>query len=322
MAWQVDGSHGVEHLKWQPIAPLERQPGQIRVGVRAAGINFSDLLMIKGAYQIRPALPFIPGQELAGEVLEVGSSSRFAVGQRIAAKVIYGAWSQQTLVREDMAFALPDHLSWQEGAALPVVWPTAEIGLFTRGRLQAGETVLIHAAAGALGKAAVQLALLAGANVIATVGSRAKVAEVEALGVEYVFVYDNDDWLPSVLAATQNRGVDVVFDSVGGHISDLSIKCLARRGRLLVVGFSAGEVAKIALNRVLLRNIDIVGVYWSHEIEAERDDVNRALARIAQLRARDQIDLGVARVIETSELPSTLHDFEARRLTGKTVILF
>ena len=244
---------------------------------------------------------------------------RFRQGDRVAGKVLWGGFAEQAVAREDMLIRLPQDVSFAEGATLPVIWPTAWIALHDRARLLEGETVLVHAAAGGVGAAAVQLARAAGARVFATAGGADKLALCRALGAEEAFDYRAGPWLELLLASTGGRGVDVVFDPVGGEITDLSVKALARNGRLLIVGFASGAIFAIKANRLLLKNASALGVYWSHETDATL--VARALEDVLALRGAGKIRLLVGQRYPFAELPRALADLEARRTTGKSVIM-
>jgi NADPH2:quinone reductase len=281
------------------------------VRVAAAGLNFSDLLMVGGRYQVKPPLPFIPGQEIAG-VVERCDSGAFRPGERIASKVMWGGFAEIAAVREDMAFRVPESIDLAAGATLPVVWPTAWIALFERARLQAGERVLILAAAGGTGLAALQLAKSAGAHVIAAVGSPDKFALCRQHGADEVLAYSAAGWSEPV------RGVDVLFDPVGGELTDAAMKALGRGGRVLVVGFSSGTIPAIRANRLLLKNASALGVYWSHELD--KPLIERAFADLWRRHASGSLQFTADRRYPFENLPQALDDIAARRTTGKNVL--
>ena len=316
-AWHCADAGGLADLALAELPPPAAGDGEVLVRVAAAALNFSDLLMLRGAYQVRPPLPFVPGQEIAGIVEK--DSTLFRRGDRVAAKVLWGGFADQAIAREDMLIQLPRDVPFDEGASLPVIWPTAWIALHERARIRAGETVLVHAGAGGVGAAAVQLARAAGARVFATAGGTDKLALCRALGAEEAFDYRAGPWLEALLARTGGRGVDIVFDPVGGETTDLSIKALARNGRLLIVGFAGGAIPAIKANRLLLKNASALGVYWSHDTDAAL--VGRALDDVLSLRAAGKIRLLVGQRYPFADLPRALADLEARRTTGKSVIV-
>lgn len=315
-AWRSAKAGGLDDLALVDLpAPI---PGKDEVLVRlaAGALNFSDLLMVSGTYQVRPTPPFIPGQEIAGVVAEDAGS--FRKGDRVASKVLWGGFAEFVAVRQDMAVRLPESLSFAEGACLPVTWPTAWIALHDRARLQAGETVLVHAGAGGVGAAAVQLARAAGARVLATAGGPDKVALCRELGAEAAFDYRAGPWLDPFLAHTGGRGADVVVDPVGGEVADLSMKALARNGRFLIVGFSSGAIPSIRANRLLLKNASALGVYWSHDVDGPL--IERAIGEVLTLKADGRLRFLVGREYPFADLPLALRELAGRRSVGKSIL--
>lgn len=317
-AWSMAALGGPERLELIERSAPEPASGELRVRVAAAALNFSDLLMLRGEYQLRPPLPFIPGQEIAGSV-ELSRGGGYRSGDRIAAKVLWGGFAEQALVREDMAIRLPAEVSFSAGVTLPVVWPTAWIALFDRAKLAAGETVLVLAAAGGVGLAAVQLARAARARVIAAVGSEAKFALCRSHGADGTVDYSSPSWLERVRELTAGRGADVIFDPVGADIGEASLKCLARGGRLLVVGFAGGRIQALPANRLLLKNASALGVYWSHE--QDRALLERAFTDLWRRHAAGELRFAAEREYPFRDLPRALADLGERRTTGKCVIV-
>ncbi len=316
--WRAASHGGPEALALVELARPAAAPGEVVVEVKAAALNFSDLLMIRGTYQIAPPLPFVPGQEIAGIVAETAAESAFTVGERVATKVRWGGFAEYALAREDMLIRCPEAIALTDAATLPVVWPTAWIALHEDARLREGETVLVHAAAGGLGLAAVQLARLAGTRVIALVGDPEKAVACREAGAETALGYADGDWPERVKELTGGRGADVVLDSVGGDATDASLRCLARRGRLLVVGFSSGRIPELRANRLLLRAASAHGVYWSHD--HDRPLVERAVRELLVLAARGEIRLAAQQVLPFEELPQALAALAARTTVGKSVV--
>jgi NADPH2:quinone reductase len=316
--WRATSHGGPEALALVELGRPAAVPGEVVVEVKAAALNFSDLLMIRGTYQVAPPLPFVPGQEIAGVVAETGAEGAFAVGERVATKVRWGGFAEYALAREEMLIRLPEAIALTDAATLPVVWPTAWIALHENARLRQGETVLVHAAAGGVGLAAVQLARLAGARAIALVGDPEKATPCREAGAETVLGYADGDWPERVRQLTGGRGADVVVDSVGGDATDASLRCLARRGRLLVVGFSGGRIPELRANRLLLRAASAHGVYWSHD--DDRPLVERAVRELLRLAARGEIRIAAHRVYPFEELPRALGDLAARKTVGKSVV--
>lgn len=317
-AWIVDDTKAEQPLRWGEAAAPTPSPGKSLVRVEAAALNFSDLLMVRGKYQVRPPLPFTPGQEVAGTVLATAPGSRLRAGQRVASKVIWGGFAEHALVEDTMAIAVPDAMPLAEAAALPVVYPTAYIGLLHHGRLRPGETVLVHAAAGGVGLAAVEIASAKGARVIATVGGAAKATLPREHGADAVLDYGDAGWVDQVKALTDGKGADIVVDSVGGTVTELSLKCIAQGGRLLIVGFSSGMIPAIPANRLLLRDASAIGVYWSHERDAAL--IAAALSDVFALHAAGKVRPRVDTRFSLEELPQALAALQSRQSTGKIVL--
>ena len=236
------------------------EAGDVLVDVHEAGVSFPDVLMSRGLYQMRPNLPFVPGAECAGVVREAGEGTGFRPGDRVAAFPVLGAFAEMVAVPEAMVFPLPDDVPFEVGAALPMNYLTVHFALTRRGQLERGENVLVHGAAGGIGTAAIQLARAMDARVIAVVSSEDKIETARAAGAHHILLADG--FLEGVKELTQGRGVDVVVDPVGGDRFTDSLRSLAPEGRLLVIGFTAGQIPEVKVNRLLLGNTSVVGVGW------------------------------------------------------------
>ena len=264
-AWRVHtNGEPRDVMRLEEIPEPEPGPGELLVRVRAANINYPDALLCRGEYQVRPPLPFTPGVELCGEVLARGGDSGPEVGARVLAQPALpsGGFAERTVVRADSALPAPESLDDAEAAALHIGYQTGWFGLHRRARLQAGETLLVHAAAGGVGSAAVQLGKAAGATVIGVVGGPAKGEIARDLGCDVVVDRRSDDIVAAVKDATGGRGADVVYDPVGGDAYAKSVKCVAFEGRILVVGFASGAVPTPGLNHALIKNYSILGLHW------------------------------------------------------------
>eukprot|EP00127_Corallochytrium_limacisporum_P004501 Clim_evm1s166 gene=Clim_evmTU1s166 len=234
----------------------------VEVDIKAIGANFFDILMVQGKYQHKPDPPYVPGAEYAGIVTKVGNGvTKVKVGDRIFGGTLEGAYSDKIVVNEMQVFPLHDRLSFEQGAGIYVTYPTSWAALTLRANVQPGETVLVHAAAGGVGICAVQIAKLLGAKVIATAGSDEKLKIVkEKVGADYTINYRTQDWIKEVKKITGGKGADVVYDPVG--LIEESLRCINWNGRILVIGFAAGTIPKIAVNRILLKNCSVVGLHW------------------------------------------------------------
>ena len=317
-AWIVEDTRAAAPLSWTEAPAPAPAPGMALVRVEAAALNFSDVLMVRGKYQVRPPLPFTPGQEVAGTVIAPAPGGRLKVGQRIASKVMWGGFAEQALVSEAMAIAVPDGMDIAAAAALPVVYPTAHIALLHHARLGPGEWVLVHAAAGGVGLAAVEIAAAKGARAIACVGGAEKAAIAREHGATEAVDYREAGWPERVKEITGGSGPAIVFDSVGGDITEQSLKCVAWGGRLLIVGFSSGTIPAIPGNRLLLRNAAAIGVYWSHERDAAL--VEATIADLLALYAAGKIRPHVDTRFTLAQLPEALEALQSRRSTGKIVL--
>jgi NADPH2:quinone reductase len=297
-------------------------PGEVAIEVRAAGCNFSDILMLQGRYQVKPELPFIPGREAAGVVTEIGAGvSGIAVGDRVLAFTHLGAFAQKVVVSAAAAFAMPDAMSFEHGAAIPIVYPTSHAALVDRAGIRSGETLLVHAAAGGVGLAAVQIGHALGARVIGTASGGDKLAIVRAAGAEVVIDYREHDFVPVVLEATDGRGADVIYDPVGGDTTDRSLRCIAWKGRLLVVGFAGGQIPEIRANRIMLKNIAVVGLHWPVYAEKEPATVRAIHEDLMRLYARGEIRPLIHATHPLERVGEALGDLADRRTVGKVIIV-
>ena len=279
-AWQVHqfGELGDVLTLADDVPDPEPGPGQIFVRVLAAPANFPDVLMCQGTYQVKPPLPFTPGVELCGEVVALGPGvTGLAPGQRVVgvAAMPAGSFGEVAIMDAAAAFPAPESFDDAEAAAFYISYQTGWFALHRRTRLAGGETLLVHAAAGGVGSAAVQLGKAAGARVIGVVGGEEKAAAARALGADVVIDRYTQDFVPVVKEVTEGRGADVIYDPVGGDAYDRSTKCVAFEGRILVIGFAGGRVPTPALNHALVKNYSIVGLHWglygSKEPESLRD---------------------------------------------------
>jgi NADPH2:quinone reductase len=239
--------------------------GQVAVQVLAAAGNFPDVLMCRGLYQVRPELPFIPGVEACGTVVGLGDGvDSSLLGQRVigGTELPHGSFAEVAIMPADQVYSAPSSLDDAQAAALLVGYQTGWFALHRRAHIQPGETLLVHAAAGGVGSAAIELGKAAGATVIAVVGSEAKRATATSLGADIVVDRSREDFVTVVKGATGGRGADVIFDPVGGETYRKSTKCIAFEGRIVVVGFTSGEIQSVALNHALVKNYSILGLHW------------------------------------------------------------
>ncbi|MHB8571434.1 MAG: NADPH:quinone oxidoreductase family protein [Candidatus Dormibacteria bacterium] len=266
-AWVARQWGTPDTLQLEEFDPGDAPADQVRIRVHAAAVNFGDSLLVAGTYQVRPDFPFIPGMEVAGEVITAPPGTGFAAGDRVMAVVESqglrsGAYAEATDARPGATFRIPDAMPYTDAACFIVAYQTGHFGLHRRARLARGETLLVHGGAGGVGSAAIQLGRAAGARVFATAGSADKAEVCRALGAEVAINYREEDFVEVVNRATGGRGADVVYDPIGGDVFERSTKCIAFEGRIVVVGFASGRVPEVRANHVLVKNYSVLGLHW------------------------------------------------------------
>lgn len=296
--------------------------GEILVDVRAAGVNFPDVLLSRGKYQFKPEPPFVPGGEIAGVVRAVGAGvTSLAVGDRVAATMIHGAFAERVVVHEAAAVKLPDAVSFEIAAATLLTYATTVHALVDRANLRAGETLLVLGAAGGVGTAAVEIGKVLGAKVIAAASTDDKIAFCKEHGADEGIVYTREDLKERTKALTNGAGADVVYDPVGGPYSEAALRSIAWEGRLLVVGFAAGDIPKIPLNLVLLKGCQIVGVFWGSFVmrtpEKNLANARRIFDWVAEGKLRPHVD----EVLPFARAAEALERLEQRQVKGKIVLV-
>lgn len=319
---RLDGPEAVEVVD-VPDPEAGDGPGhRVVVDVAAAGVCFPDVLLTRGEYQLRPDLPFVPGSEVAGVVRSAPAGSGFTAGDRVAAFPVFGGFAEAVAVDPAMVFPLPDDTTWDRAAALPMNYLTCDFALRERARLVEGETVLVHGAAGGVGTAAVQLAAARGARVLAVVSSDAKAEVARAAGADEVVPAEG--FREVVAGLTGGRGVDVVVDPVGGDRFTDSLRSLAPGGRLLVIGFTAGSIPEVKVNRLLLNNLSVVGVgwgaWWTHPHGPGTGYLREQWDGLLPLLASGAVDPVIGEVRALDEVVEALLAVEQRRATGKILL--
>ena len=320
-AWVCENPVGVEALQWrdQPAPPLGA--GQLRVQIRAASLNFPDLLIVQNKYQMKPPLPFVPGTEFSGVVSEVGEGVKgFAPGQRVAAFGGLGGFATEVCIPAQLAMPLPDAFSFEHAAAFICTYATSHHALMDRGALQAGETVLILGAAGGVGTAALQIAKAAGARVIAAAGSDVKCQACLSLGADAAINYTAQNLRDELKTLTQGKGPDVIYDPVGGDLAEAAFRSIAWRGRYLVIGFAQGTIPALPLNLALLKGASLVGVFWGEFAKREPGRNAKMLAELAGWYAAGKIKPVLDHVLPMDQLPIAFARMAARDVVGKLVL--
>lgn len=325
-AFQVVEHGPPSSLQINEVGDLKPMADQILVGVRAAGINFPDVLVVSGKYQILPQRPFTPGKDLAGVVLRVGENvTRFAPGDRVLCHVENGAFAEQALVTAEQTFKIPDGLSFQHAAAMGLVYQTAYLALVDRGGLSKGETVLVGGAAGGIGIAAIHLAKGLGARVLAAVRNEDEAAFVRQNGADHIIDISGPDIRDSlraqVHAATDGHGADVVLDPLGGDFLGAALRAMAWCGRLVVIGFAAGDIPTVKVNYLLVKNISISGLQWSDYRDRTPKRVEDVQADIFRLWEEGFVRPQLMKEYPFEDLPAALELISEGKVRGKAVIV-
>lgn len=297
-------------------------PEEVRIAVRAVGVNFPDLLLVAGKYQARPPFPFSPGIESAGEVIEVGAEVEdIRPGDRVLANHPHGGFAEEVVAPAATVYPMPETMSFEQAAAFPVAYGTGYHGLVQRGALAPGETLLVHGAGSGVGLVAVELGKLLGATVIATAGSAAKLEVAREYGADHLINYREEKIRERVKEFTAGAGADVVYDPVGGDVMDESVRCINWGGRILVIGFASGRFAEIPSNLVLIKGMSVVGVYWG-SFAARNPERNRENLRVLlEWFAQGKVKPLISRSFALEEAAAALEALEARKVTGKAVLV-
>jgi NADPH:quinone reductase len=311
----LDGPSAVELVDVPEPAP---GPQDVLVDVHVAGVTFPEVLQSRGEYQIKPDVPFVPGSEVAGVVRSAPDGSGFSPGDRVVAFPGLGGFAETVVANPQMVFALPDGVSFEVGAALPMNYLTMHFALMRRGRLVAGETVLVHGAAGGIGTAAIQIAKAAGASVIGVTSTTEKGEVAMRAGADDVVLAEG--FKDAVKELTGGRGVDVVVDPVGGDRFTDSLRSLAREGRLLVIGFTEGSIPTVKVNRLLLNNISVVGVGWGAFFLSQLSYLQEQWDDVRPLLEAGRLDPVISSVHPLADAAEALLELDERRALGKVLI--
>jgi NADPH2:quinone reductase len=318
-AW---GEPEVLHLG--EVAVPQPGPGELRLAVHAAGVNFADILMVAGQYQEKPAFPFTPGLEAAGVVEAVGAGvTRVAPGDRVLALPASGAFAEAALAAEDSVFEIPDAMDFVTAAGFAVTYGTAQGALDWRARLQPGELLLVHGAAGGAGLATVEVGKAMGATVIATARGRDKLDVAKAHGADYGIDTASEDVRAAVrdiAGGLGKRGAEVVFDPVGGDLFEASLRCAAWGARLIVIGFAAGKVQQIPANILLVKNISAVGFYWGSYRKHAPEMIAAGYDQLFDWYAAGKLKPHVSHRLDLAEAGAALELLKSRKSTGKVVL--
>ena len=311
-----------EKLTVGELASPKPQPDQVKIAVHACGINFADTLIIQGLYQEKPALPFSPGLEVSGTVLEVGDAvSGLRIGERVIALCGHGGFAEEALAPAASTVPIPASMDFVTAAAFTVAYGTALVGLEHRAHLESGEVLLVHGAAGGVGLAAVELGKQMGATVIATASSEAKLELAASYGADHMINYRDGGFRDRVKELTGGRGADVIFDPVGGEVFDESVRCINWEGRLLVIGFASGTIPKLPTNLTLVKNFSVVGLYWGAYQKRRPEVLTGAWKTLLDWYEQGRLRPCVSRTYPLEQGADALSTMINRQATGKVVVV-
>ncbi len=320
-AWVVERITEAGEMRLAECPALQPGPRDYLVQVEAAGVNFLDTLMLRGRYQRKPPLPFTPGVEVVGTITAAGAEAPLAPGARICASIEGGAFAEQALVPTGAARPVPDDVPAEAALVLlGVNYPTSYYALHNRAGLKSGETVLVHAAAGGVGSAAVQIAKAAGARVIATAGTAEKRELCRGLGADEVIDYAAPDWVDRLRAVTGGAGADVIYDPVGGEVGVQSLRGLAWRGRYLVVGFAAGTIPDLPANRLLLKDASAMGVFWGEVCKRDPAAAEQVADAVLALYRAGRLSPLIGARFPLAEAREALDRLGRRETVGKVLV--
>ena len=321
-AWLCENPVGVEALNWKEFPTPQPRAGEVLIAIKAASLNFPDLLIVQNKYQFKPALPFVPGSEYAGVVEAVGDGvHHLNIGQHVACLSGTGGFATHAIAAANICMPLPSEFPFVDAAAFIMIYGTSYHALLDRAQLKAGETVLILGAAGGVGTSAIQIAKDVGARVIAAASSDEKCALCKSLGADATINYSTENLREAIKALTNGKGPDVIYDPVGGAFSEPAFRSIAWRGRYLVVGFAAGTIPALPLNLALLKGAAIVGVFWGDFAKREPQANSAMMAELAQWYMSGKIKPVIDRAMPMSELKAAYAHMGSRGVKGKLVMV-
>jgi NADPH2:quinone reductase len=310
-----------ESLAFEELPSPRAGAGEVVISVKAASVNFPDVLIIQNKYQFKPPLPFSPGSELAGVVKEVGSGvTAFRPGERVMAFTTYGAFAEEVKTEAGRLLPLPDKMDFVTGAAFVLTYGTSDHALRDRGALKAGETLLVLGAAGGVGLAAIEIGKAIGARVIACASSEDKLSVCRQHGADEAINYASEDLRERIKALTEGRGIDVVYDAVGGPYTEPAFRSLAWRGRLLVVGFAAGDIPRLPLNLPLLKGASVVGVFWGDFARREPKEFAASMQQLGRWYAEGRLKPHVSQTLPLRQAAEAIKLLASRQAKGKVVV--
>jgi NADPH:quinone reductase len=321
-AWLCANPTGVDALSWTELPTPQPKKGEVLIEIKAASLNFPDLLIVQNKYQIKPPLPFVPGSEYAGVVQALGDGvTELQVGQPVACLSGTGGFATHTIAPAALCLPLPPDFPFVDAAAFIMIYATSHHALVDRAQLKAGETVLVLGAAGGVGTSAIQIAKALGAKVIAAASSDEKCALCRSIGADATINYSTENLRDAIKLLTDGKGPDVIYDPVGGDMAEPAFRSIAWRGRYLVVGFAAGTIPALPLNLTLLKGASLVGVFWGGFAKNEPRANASALAELAQWYAQGKIKPVIDRTMPMADLKAAYARMGSRGVQGKLVMV-
>ena len=321
-AWLCNNPVGIDALTWTELPTPQPGAGEVLLKIHAASLNFPDLLIVQNKYQIKPALPFVPGSEYAGVVEAVGQGvPHLKIGQAVACLSGTGGFATHTLAPAALCMPLPPGFPLVDAAAFIMIYATSHHALLDRAQLKAGETVLVLGAAGGVGTSAIQIAKACGARVIAAASSADKCALCISIGADASINYSSENLREAVKTLTNGKGPDVIYDPVGGDYTEPAFRSIAWRGRYLVVGFAAGPIPSLPLNLALLKGASIVGVFWGDFAKREARANAAMMGELAQWYGQGKIKPVIDRTLPMAELKAAFAHMGSRGVKGKLVMV-
>lgn len=321
-AWLCTDPTGVDALTWTEQPTPAPKAGEVLIEIKAASLNFPDLLIVQNKYQMKPPLPFVPGSEYAGVVQAVGEGvTHLRSGQNVACLSGTGGFATHAIAPAALCMPLPEGFSHVDAAAFIMIYATSHHALIDRAQLKAGETVLVLGAAGGVGTAAIQIAKAQGARVIAAASTEEKCALCLSVGADAVINYGQENLREAIKALTEGRGPDVIYDPVGGEYTEPAFRSIAWRGRYLVVGFAAGPIPALPLNLPLLKGASLVGVFWGDFAKREPRNNAAMMAELAQWYAQGKVKPVIDRTMPMSQLKAAYAHMGSRGVMGKLVMV-
>jgi NADPH:quinone reductase len=320
-AWLCENPVGVDALTWTDLPTPTPQPNEVLVQIKAASLNFPDLLIVQNKYQMKPALPFVPGSEYAGVIQAVGEGvQHLQVGQHVACLSGTGGFGTHTLAPAALCMPLPHEFSFTDAAAFIMIYATSHHALIDRAQLKAGETLLILGAAGGVGTSAIQIAKTMGAKVIAAASTDEKCNLCKTIGADATINYSKENLRDSIKALTNGKGPDVIYDPVGGELAELAFRSIAWKGRYLIVGFASGVIPTLPLNLALLKGASLVGVFWGDFAKREPKANSAMMQELAKWYGEKKIKPIIDRLMPMHELKAAFAHMGSRNVMGKLVL--